>query len=188
MKSLTQIGREEFTEKVTHGFLDIYENLWKDLQNEPITLLEIGIYNGNSLITWDKWFPSARIIGIDKYAQPLRVDSRAERYYGDQADKEFLNSIILKSPQGFDIIIDDGGHHWHEQQISFEILWPAVKSGGMYIIEDLHTSADKYWIGNAEIDTVEYLTKFVYPLAIGTPIKDIYSISFYSKLAVLIKK
>ena len=38
----------------------------------------------------------------------------------------------------YDIIIDDGYHGSKHQQISFNVLWDSVKSGGYYIIEDLH--------------------------------------------------
>lgn len=40
------------------------------------------------------------------------------------------------------MILDDGGHTMVQQVISFKYLFPHVKSGGLYIIEDLHIS---YW-------------------------------------------
>jgi len=40
--------------------------------------------------------------------------------------------------QTLDICLDDGGHFADEQQISFRCLWPIIKTGGLYIIEDLH--------------------------------------------------
>ena len=59
-----------------------------------------------------------------------------------------------------DIIIDDGGHYMHQQQISFGFLFAYMRSGGLYFIEDLHTS---YWpynghnsvYGHIPIDTNE---------------------------------
>src|SRR6185503_1454341 len=131
--TLTEIGRKHFTEKANLGFLDIYEDLWEDKfdRNDFITLLEIGVYNGNSMRTWCEWFYHGTIVGIDKSAQPRGNESRAFLHYGDQKDRDFLREVI-KEYEIFDIIIDDGGHHWDEQQISFETLWPAVKEGGMY--------------------------------------------------------
>lgn len=40
----------------------------------------------------------------------------------------------------FDIIIDDGSHKTSEQIKSFEILSKQLNKGGLYVIEDLHTS------------------------------------------------
>jgi len=40
------------------------------------------------------------------------------------------------------IIIDDGSHHVDHVESTLRILWPYLQDGGMYIIEDTHTS---YW-------------------------------------------
>jgi hypothetical protein len=40
----------------------------------------------------------------------------------------------------FDLIIDDGSHYCSQQQESFAWLWPKLRKGGFYIMEDLHTS------------------------------------------------
>jgi len=38
----------------------------------------------------------------------------------------------------FDIIVEDGSHASHHQQIALATLFPFVAPGGLYIIEDLH--------------------------------------------------
>jgi len=38
---------------------------------------------------------------------------------------------------GFDVVIDDGGHHNVQINTSFDKLWPHVLPGGLYFIEDL---------------------------------------------------
>ena len=43
---------------------------------------------------------------------------------------------------GVDIVLDDGSHHMHDVKSSFDYLYPILNVGGIYIIEDLHTS---YW-------------------------------------------
>jgi len=56
---------------------------------------------------------------------------------GDQMDDTVLDQWVEESGGNFDVIIDDGGHQncqiWH----SFKKLWPALKSGGLYFIEDM---------------------------------------------------
>jgi hypothetical protein len=41
-------------------------------------------------------------------------------------------------------MVDDGGHKMHEQIAIFQALWPHLTDGGLYIVEDTHTS---YWPG-----------------------------------------
>lgn len=182
--SLEEIGRKNFTEKVGHGYLPIYEKLWLPIQEEPITLLEIGIYNGNSMRTWCEWFPNATIVGIDHNPNnPMKVD-RAKTHFGKQEDWEFLSTVANEYKQ-FDIIIDDGSHIWLHQQLTFEYLWPVVKPGGMYIIEDLHTSLDPFWSGGAATNTVDFIKPLVEEVILYQ--QDIYSIQVYNKLAIFHK-
>ena len=48
-----------------------------------------------------------------------------------------LRKWILQSGGDFDIIIDDGGHKNTQILKSFQALWPILKRGGSYFIEDL---------------------------------------------------
>ena len=47
-----------------------------------------------------------------------------------------------------DIVLDDGSHIGRHQQASFECLFPLLAEGGLYVIEDLHSS---YWGGFHEV-------------------------------------
>jgi hypothetical protein len=51
-----------------------------------------------------------------------------------------LETLKVWNNPVFDIIIDDGGHTVKQQRVSVETLWSSLKSGGYYIIEDLHTN------------------------------------------------
>lgn len=190
--SLTDIGRKNFTEKANLGFLDIYEEHWKPLEYKPITLLEIGVYNGNSIKTWTDWFPNALIIGIEKNPQPLvheMEENRVRFFIGDQADTQFLANMCIEFPE-FDIIIDDGGHHWDEQQISFTYLWDHVKSGGMYIIEDLQTSDDPIWAGKDGTyePTARRLSELTEHVMVDIHRGQIASMHIYPRLCIIKKR
>jgi len=37
----------------------------------------------------------------------------------------------------FDIIVDDGSHDMNDIKISLDVLFPFLKEGGLYLIEDL---------------------------------------------------
>merc|ERR1719454_1987275 len=58
----------------------------------------------------------------------------------DQSDADALEDLKQKSPEGWDIIIDDGSHKPEHNIISFQYLWEKVRPGGMYVIEDIETS------------------------------------------------
>lgn len=66
----------------------------------------------------------------------LRFDSIYDNIkiiIGDQSNENDLQKLKYDI-----IIIDDGYHTSKHQQISFKILWSNLKSGGYYIIENLH--------------------------------------------------
>ena len=65
----------------------------------------------------------------------------------DQSKREDLRKFIDKYDGQYDIIIDDGGHTMDQQQISFGFLFKYLKKGGIYVIEDVHTSLTKYYKG-----------------------------------------
>jgi cephalosporin hydroxylase len=45
-------------------------------------------------------------------------------------------SLPEKLGGAFDLIIDDGNHHGPTVTSSFRLLWPLVKPGGYYVVED----------------------------------------------------
>ena len=61
-------------------------------------------------------------------------------YTGDQADPLFLKNVSDSGGGAYDAIIDDGGHKIHQQQISLLHLFPLLKPGGWYAVEDIQTS------------------------------------------------
>ena len=71
-----------------------------------------------------------------KYTQDL---DRVQVMVGNQNDRQFL-----KGPGSgagpYDVIIDDCGHQPEAQLDCFKTMWPALKSGGYYIIEDCYRS------------------------------------------------
>jgi hypothetical protein len=60
-------------------------------------------------------------------------------FAGDQKDPAVLDAIVAESGP-LDIVIDDGSHQPDDQQATLLRLWPSLKRGGLYVIEDIHTS------------------------------------------------
>jgi hypothetical protein len=57
--SLDGLGLKHKTDKasVLHNFLHFYEHFLAPMRLAPITLLEIGVYNGGSVKMWEEYFP-----------------------------------------------------------------------------------------------------------------------------------
>ncbi len=142
---LTELGLKYGTDKATyHGFTEFYDKL---LQGRDIsTLLEIGIYKGASLQMWRDYFPDTVIIGFD--ISEVKVPGCLTFKVNCEDSMEIFKTISVKllpvyfsiGNEFFDLIIDDGGHTMKQQQVTFNALWPRLASGGIYIIEDIHTS------------------------------------------------
>jgi beta-1,4-mannosyl-glycoprotein beta-1,4-N-acetylglucosaminyltransferase len=141
--TLDEIARKYNTDKssVFHNYTEKYERYFGHLRNEPLTILEIGIQNGFSLKTWKEYFPNATIYGIDIVDCSHMNDDRVTTLQGSQNDTEFLQHVVDHYGP-FDIIIDDGSHYNTDMKISFDFLFPYVKPGGIYVVEDLHCV---YW-------------------------------------------
>lgn len=129
--------------KCVHYF-DIYEQYFSKYRNKEVVILEIGVYHGGSLQMWKNYFgDKAKIYGVDINPECKKFEAQnIEIFIGSQSDRKFLNELKTKIPP-VDILIDDGGHGMEQQITAFEELYPHVKTDGIYLCEDLHTS---YWL------------------------------------------
>jgi hypothetical protein len=108
-------------------------------------LLEIGVHQGGSLQYWSRKYPNAVIAGVDIDPRCKGAEGGNIRVFtGSQSDKKFLWSVTAQLPD-IDIIIDDGSHRPNHQIASFEALWPSLKVGGVYVVEDLIVGYQKKW-------------------------------------------
>jgi hypothetical protein len=62
---------------------------------------------------------------------------------GNQADRKFLFEISERFG-GFDTVLDDGSHKLEDIITSLEVLFPLLRDGGMYIIEDAVCIRDQF--------------------------------------------
>ncbi|MFA6524254.1 MAG: class I SAM-dependent methyltransferase [Candidatus Paceibacterota bacterium] len=143
MRTLDEIALSYNTDKSSmyHNYTKLYDLYFKQIQNEKLCILEIGIDKGYSLKTWKEYFPNSKIVGIDIIDLKQLEEDRIHILKGDQGDVKFLKEV--NDTYGpFDIIIDDGSHLNSDMKCSFEFLFPLLKEGGLYIVEDLHAC---YW-------------------------------------------
>jgi hypothetical protein len=126
-----------------HSYAAAYADVLGPFRSKRIKLLEIGLLKGSSLLGWRAYFPRASIAGIDIMPKPEMTRGRVRVYQGDQGSAADLDRICANEAP-FDIIIDDGSHFSRHQLFSFYHLFPHLKDGGIYVIEDVQTS---YWRG-----------------------------------------
>jgi cephalosporin hydroxylase len=124
-------------------YFDIYDRHFAPFRGKPVNVLEFGVSHGGSLQMWKDYFgPAAHITGVD-IAEKCKdfTEDRIDVVIGDQEDREFLHRLGRKLGD-IDVLIEDGGHTAKQQIATFEVLWPHISDGGVFLMEDLHTS---YW-------------------------------------------
>lgn len=131
-----------------HFYTKHYQNHFKPYRFKKIKLLEIGVggyenplSGGQSLRMWKSFFPFAKIFSLDIFDKSFLQEYRIKIYKGSQVDSYFLQSICDEVGL-FDLIIDDGSHINEHVIKTFEFLFPKLKLGGIYVVEDTQTS---YW-------------------------------------------
>lgn len=142
----SQLYLEKYdSDKIANRYLDYYDPMLEPWLEKPITVLELGVRTGGSLLLWSDYFPLATIVGIDIRLPKNSIPSeRIHLYEGSQADPQFLSHVANDiAPHGFDIIIDDASHIGEITKKSFWHLFDNhLKPGGLYAIEDWGTG---YW-------------------------------------------
>jgi SAM-dependent methyltransferase len=129
--------------KWTHYFW-VYEKHFAHLRDKEFKMLEIGVLNGGSLEMWRNYFPKAKIVGIDINPDCRNHEQTDKNIFvriGDQSNEKFLQDLIDEFGE-FDLILDDGSHHVDHVNRTFQYLYPKLKDGGIYFIEDTHAA---YW-------------------------------------------
>ena len=132
----------------SHHYTPHYQKHFKPYKYKKINLLEIGVggnkypkKGGASLRMWKRYFPFAHIFSIDIFEKSFHEESRIKIFKGSQVDTLFLDKVCSEIGD-IDIIIDDGSHMNNHVVTTFKYLFPKLKNGGIYVIEDTQTS---YW-------------------------------------------
>jgi len=169
---------ESFVKKATRygtdkgknvGYAQFYANAFQKYyrqQNAGLTILEIGVYKGASLLLWRNIFgPEARIFGLDPAIQestfandPFMLrklrDANVTIFEGNADDIGTLWRVSQAIGE-VDILIDDGSHMVTSILTSFEFFKSRVRC--MYIIEDTTLTLDGKHFEIVNKDNVKFL-------------------------------
>ncbi len=181
-------------------YLPIYDEVLGPYAGSKLKMLEIGVFKGGSLGLWRKFLgDEAVIFGIDINPDCAAYDGNDARVrIGSQQDPQFLRRVVSEMG-GLDVVLDDGSHVASHQRASFNVLFPLLSEGGLYLIEDLHTSYWTYFGGGLKRrgTAVEFLKDKVDEihrhyrtrgLNTVTSMPDIESIQFFDSIAAVRKR
>jgi len=154
-----------------HHYASAYHSIFASARGAVKSILEIGIGEDTapSVGSWLKYFPQAHVYPIDikttqevarraeaggatdrlvkhqgqfgcEYNRSMWTDPRVHLTLDtDASDPKQLAKVKL--PAEIDIIIDDGSHRFLDQERTLLVLWPKLRPGGFYIIEDMLVGA-----------------------------------------------
>lgn len=136
-----------------HFYTPHYQFHFSRFKYKKFKMLEIGVgghdnpfAGGPSLRMWKRFFPFAQIYALDIFDKSFFEEKRIRIFQGSQVDKVFLGKMLEETGE-LDVIIDDGSHINEHVIESFKILFPKLKNGGIYVIEDTQTSYDEGYFG-----------------------------------------
>lgn len=129
----------------THYFLNIYDKFFNSYQDKKLNFLEIGLYDGNSMVLWDDFFQNkeTNIYGVDidirpKLQEKINNKEFTERVNIHNFDINTIDDSPLKDIK-FDIIIEDGSHTYADQLNFIKKFKHRLNPGGMFFIEDIES-------------------------------------------------
>lgn len=161
--NLTSLANKFLSDKGTwqgsppHKYTYLYDLILDRYRSCQVNLLELGLAIGGpevggpidrqivspSVQMWLEYFPRAHIYGFDISDFSHMKHPRFTFIRGDASSPEDMDRLG-SAAAGFDIIIDDGSHASYHQQLAFKHLYPRLRAGGTYIIEDLHWQSPAY--------------------------------------------
>ena len=158
---LSKFGWKYGTDKSTnHRYTPYYHQVFTPVRNTTHTLLEVGVFKGESLKMWRDYFTNSMIYGIDYFRgnadgtwgelnRRVKLDAkfgpRIAMFDVNQSsivemERAFAEDQPLGQAAPYDIIVEDGSHMNRDQQLTFGQLFPLVRPGGIYVIEDTASS------------------------------------------------
>jgi predicted O-methyltransferase YrrM len=112
-------------------------------------VLELGAWEGGSAAFWFEAFAPDKHVAVDlitrtdserftSYVASRGIADRLKTYWGvDQGDRQRLREIVDSEFDGpIDLVIDDASHLYEPTKASFDELFPRLRPGGLYVIED----------------------------------------------------
>ena len=140
-----------------HRYGDAYERLFPDRAAIRL-MMEVGVADGSCLLAWREIFPNALCVGMDIHRSGKAHGERLEFHLGDQCIKQDCD--LAAARRQFDFICEDATHQLGNTLQTLLYLWPFVKPGGLYVVEEfanvgaLRVNIAALWPNVEIVDTV----------------------------------
>jgi predicted O-methyltransferase YrrM len=157
--------------------IEQYEALIRD--TAPRTIVELGIFGGGSTALIAQLASPTKLVAIelsrarlavlDRFIETRGLAQNVSAYFGvNQADTARLADIVQHEFAGepLDLVIDDASHLFEETRTSFNALFPQVRPGGSYVIEDWSWPHRSYVFPNPSYRAVVPVSAFALELAL----------------------
>jgi len=176
-----------------HPYTSVYSLLLSKYKHSPIRFVEIGIAGGSSLLMWAHYFQNLgrrlfffdRDIGFIENARKFQIPD-VYCLEMDVTQEDSIECGLKKIGGDLDVILDDSTHGIPEQVKIIKKGLPFLKSGGMFIIEDIFR---RYKEEDYQTELEDVLDEFSFATFITCEHKDKWSPDWDNdKLLVLIKK
>ena len=166
-RSKAHLGHSASDRPKGHDYLRKYEFFIERFASKPdYRMMELGAgpdWNiGASVHLWEEYFWRddfrLHVVDVKTTAEKLAND-RVTVTIGDLGDPALLAELASSA---YDVIVDDASHMWGHQLLALEILFPSIREGGVYVVEDIETSFvsnREPWAQGAETDTYTILSR-----------------------------
>ncbi len=125
---------------ISHNFSRYYEKYLKNIKNNKLNILEIGVWKGASTASFFYYLPNSNFVAIDSETKFCYKSKRIKFFLCNTSDlkslKKLKKILFKQSINKFDIIIDDGAHSLSNIIKNFIFFFKFLKSDGFYVIED----------------------------------------------------
>jgi hypothetical protein len=154
--------------------LDAYQRHFAEFIGKPLSLVEVGVQSGGSLLMWQNVFgKQVKLYGLDINPQCKKFqDTNVDIIIGDQGDWNMWTAFTQALSTGLTILVDDGSHLAPHMVTTMTAVYPHLLPGGYAAIEDIHG--------------ITYLETFFKPtakfLAGMTSLHSLYSVHLYPTL------
>ena len=149
-------GKSFTSDWTSHNF-PIWSEVLAPLRNCPVSILEVGSWEGRSALFFLNYLPDSRITCIDTFAGSkeqhddpewhLAIAGAEKRFddnlvaFGNRVEKIKSLSVVALPQLGlrrnrFDLIYIDGSHRAADVYADATLAWGLLKPGGLLIFDD----------------------------------------------------